>query len=77
MKFNKSYEEARNKLIPEAEKHADLIAGSKPGKTDDQVIDERNLEGWAGKWNFAFNARMNELMEKVDPVCEKCGMRLW
>jgi hypothetical protein len=49
---------ARNKLIPVAENHADKTAGAKPpkGTTHDD---------WADKWNQAYHGKMTELAGKM------------
>ena len=75
--YNKNYETARNKLIPEAEKYADKKAGAKPAKTKNRTQDDKNLDEWIAFWNFAFNAQMERLMKKVDPLCTSCGRRMW
>ncbi len=52
------YEIARNKLIPEAEKYANGIAGFiTPLKKADRKV-------WINAWNKAFHNKMNELAKE-------------
>lgn len=59
---NKQYVEARNSLIPEAEAHANAVAGEKPQG-------EPLYPVWAEQWNRVFHCKMNELAKAQGLVC--------
>ncbi len=52
------YEKERNKLIPQAEKYADEVAGKrpKPKKLNDPLT-----IAWNNTWNRAYHGKMDEL----------------
>jgi len=54
------YEEQRDLLIPEAEKHANKEAGRRPGGVQPEL-----KEAWNHKWNRAFLTKMDELARKA------------
>jgi len=56
---DKKYEEARNKLIPIAEKHADKVCRMKIGVKPHGS--SKKLDDWNNKWNLTFHNKMNEL----------------
>ncbi len=51
------YEIERNKLIPEAMRYADGIAGEEPDKTYQGASDQK----WAAVWNKTFHGEMQRL----------------
>lgn len=59
---DKAYEAARNKLIPQAEEHANSVAGPRP-KGNDAL-----KEKWAATWNRAFHSMMNILAKQAGLV---------
>lgn len=55
---NINYIIARNKLIPQAVKHADNMHGSiYTGK-------EESRDNWTDKWNRSFHLKMNQLAKE-------------
>lgn len=52
------YVEARNKLIPEAERVANSIHGYFPTGTDEEK------EKWCNCWNLTFHSMMNQLVKE-------------
>lgn len=56
-KIDKKYVAARNKLIPFAEKYADVKVGKSPQSS-------QSREEWIGLWNSTFSNEMNRLVEE-------------
>ena len=53
---DKKYEEARNALIPFAERYADELHGTSHG--------ERDRISWVSDWNVAFLGEMDRLWQQ-------------
>jgi len=64
--IDRKYEQARNALIPEAERHAFKVAGAKPAMQSDGLDNLHNR--WASAWNRAFFAKMDELAKAAGLV---------
>lgn len=63
---DKEYEKARDKLLPEAEKYANEIAGARPRTGSNR---EEHIQ-WSDRWNQAYHRRMNELAQEKG-LCTK------
>lgn len=57
---DKKYIEARNRLIPEAERYANKLCGKKPPKKTGKKADNSRDE-WNARWNRTFHSKMNQL----------------
>ena len=58
---NHKYIIGREKLIPQAERHADKTVRSKPKKTGKIMADQQAFAEWYEEWNKCFHGEMCRL----------------